>query len=147
MLASRTSYQCKSFMKNAAVERLLALHFGISRVLTDPPTSYSYIRYVSGLDRFPGSLPEWVELQRRYSMMMPPGGQPPGSMPMHGAPHIPGVYPPASLANDLLQRERERLERLGTSKTEDFIFAQCFDMTLPQVTGDFGVTDVSYIIM
>ena len=81
-----------------------------------------HVCYVSGLDRFPGSLPEWVELQRRYSMMMPPGGQPPGSMPMHGAPHIPGVYPPASLANDLLQRERERLERLGTAKTEELIF-------------------------
>ncbi|GAB1602297.1 arginine-glutamic acid dipeptide repeats protein-like isoform X1 [Argonauta hians] len=27
-------------------------------------------------------------------------------------PHIPGVYPPTSLANDLLARERERLERL-----------------------------------
>ena len=61
-------------------------------------------------------------------MMLPHGGQPPGSMPMHGAPHIPGVYPPASLANDLMQRERERLERLGASKTDSFILLPLMSM-------------------
>ena len=54
-------------------------------------------------------------------MLMPPGGQMPGSGPMHGGPHIPGVYPPASLANDLLHRERERLERLGMP-----VYITCF---------------------
>ncbi|KAK6177049.1 hypothetical protein SNE40_015234 [Patella caerulea] len=70
-----------------------------------------------GLDRLlpPGANPldpHWLELQRRY-------GYPPG-MAMVGHPgasgsggHIPGVYPPTSLANDLMQREREKLERLG----------------------------------
>ena len=43
--------------------------------------------------------PHWIELQRRFA------GLPPG--------HIPGVYPPSSLANDLIQRERERMERIG----------------------------------
>lgn len=58
--------------------------------------------------------PHWLELQRRY-------GYPPGAplVPAHtgssssSTPHIPGVYPPASLASDLMAREREKLDRLG----------------------------------
>ena len=52
--------------------------------------------------------PHWAELQRRYGPLPPSAGGPggPGS-------HIPGVYPPASLASDLMRQERERLERLG----------------------------------
>ena len=45
---------------------------------------------------------------------MPSGGLVPiqgGSHP--GNPHIPGVYPPSSLASDLLAREREKQDRLG----------------------------------
>ncbi|XP_074653813.1 uncharacterized protein LOC141907971 isoform X2 [Tubulanus polymorphus] len=67
-----------------------------------------------GFDRIPpggsaGSIdPHWLELQRRYG---PPGSLPPGAHPSQG--HIPGVYPPSSLASDLMARERERLERLG----------------------------------
>ncbi|KAK3581384.1 hypothetical protein CHS0354_016232 [Potamilus streckersoni] len=65
-----------------------------------------------GLDRMlpPGANPldpHWLELQRRYGY---PG------VPLGGASgnpaHIPGVYPPTSLASDLMARERERLERL-----------------------------------
>ena len=64
----------------------------------------------SGFDRLPPGAnpldPHWAEIQRRYGPLPHPGsGQ------QHS--HIPGVYPPASLASDLLQRERERLERLG----------------------------------
>ena len=44
-------------------------------------------------------------MQRRYVQSLGQAGLPPG--------HIPGVYPPASLASDLLARERERIERLG----------------------------------
>ena len=63
-----------------------------------------------GFDRMPpGTSPlEWAELQRLYGRHLPhhPGaGGPPG--------HIPGIYPPASLASDLIARERERIERLG----------------------------------
>ena len=38
------------------------------------------------------------------------GGPPPVSGP---GSHLPGVYPPVSLASDLLAREREKLDRLG----------------------------------
>lgn len=57
--------------------------------------------------------PQWLEFQRRY------GNLPPGALGHHGGPsgsHIPGVYPPSSIASDLMQRERERLERLGNEK-------------------------------
>ena len=47
--------------------------------------------------------PQWIELQRRFAN----GGGGPMS-------HMPGVYPPASITNDLIQRERERMERMGT---------------------------------
>ena len=62
----------------------------------------------SGFDRIPpGHLdPHFIELQRRMASL-PPGAHP------QGGSHIPGVYPPASLASDLIQRERERLDRLG----------------------------------
>ena len=63
----------------------------------------------SGFDRLPPGAnpldPHLIEMQRRYAASVGPGGLPPG--------HIPGVYPPASLASDLLARERERIERLG----------------------------------
>lgn len=49
-------------------------------------------------------------MQRRYASL---GHAPPGAGGPHPSGHIPGVYPPASLANDLVARERERLERLG----------------------------------
>ncbi|XP_076087373.1 uncharacterized protein LOC143057830 isoform X4 [Mytilus galloprovincialis] len=69
-----------------------------------------------GLERLlpPGANPmdpHWLEIQRRYGGY-PPSGQlmPPGQP---GGHHLPGVYPPTSLASDLMQRERERLERLG----------------------------------
>ena len=58
--------------------------------------------FFSGFDRLPPGAaidPQWIELQRRYA------GLPPG--------HIPGVYPPSSLASDLIQRERERMDRMG----------------------------------
>ncbi|KAL3861507.1 hypothetical protein ACJMK2_007536 [Sinanodonta woodiana] len=73
-----------------------------------------------GLDRMlpPGANPldpHWLELQRRYGY---PG------VPLGGASgnpaHIPGVYPPTSLASDLMARERERLERLGIPPTPHF---------------------------
>ena len=62
--------------------------------------------------------PHWLELQRRYNL---PGGLPPhhpgtpgSSLPVpYPATHLPGVYPPTSLASDLIARERERIERLG----------------------------------
>ena len=66
---------------------------------------------LAGFDRLaaaqgPQIDPQWLELQRRYASLGHPGGPP------HGA-HIPGVYPPASLASDLMRQERERIERLG----------------------------------
>lgn len=76
-----------------------------------------------GLERLlpPGTNPldpHWLELQRRFGY--PPGGlvlphSAPGSAATAGAGggHVPGVYPPVSLASDLIAREREKLERLG----------------------------------
>ena len=50
--------------------------------------------------------PHWLEIQRRYGHPLVPGGA--------GGSHIPGIYPPTSIASDLMARERDRLERLGT---------------------------------
>ena len=73
-----------------------------------------------GLDRLlpPGANPldpHWLEIQRRFAYppaaglpVLPHGG--PGG---GGANHLPGVYPPVSLAGELAAREREKLERLG----------------------------------
>ena len=74
------------------------------------------LRQISGLERLmpPGAGPmdpQLIDLQRRfYPGLGLPGGPTPGGS---GAHHIPGVYPPTSLASDLMQRERERLERMG----------------------------------
>lgn len=79
--------------------------------------------YLVGLERLlpPGAAsqmtdPSWLDLQRR--MGFPPGAG--GHLLPHGAPsvsaagaHLPGVYPPVSLASDLLARERDKLDRLG----------------------------------
>lgn len=70
----------------------------------------------SGLERLlpPGANsidPHWLEMQRRFAYpptglaVLPHGGG--------GANHLPGVYPPVSLAGELAAREREKLERLG----------------------------------
>ncbi|XP_064643016.1 arginine-glutamic acid dipeptide repeats protein-like [Lineus longissimus] len=68
-----------------------------------------------GFDRLPPTGnpidSHWLELQRRYAMAGQGGPLGPGGHP--GGQHIPGVYPPSSLASDLLARERERLERMG----------------------------------
>jgi hypothetical protein len=64
--------------------------------------------YILGLGLLPpGAMePYYTEMLKRY-------GLPPGAV--HGGfpQHLPMVYPPVSLANELLHRERERLERLG----------------------------------
>lgn len=65
---------------------------------------------ISGLDRLipPGANPldpHWLDIQRRFGPHMLPGGS--------GSSHLPGIYPPTSIASDLVARERERLERLG----------------------------------
>ncbi|KAK7486143.1 hypothetical protein BaRGS_00022609 [Batillaria attramentaria] len=79
-----------------------------------------------GLERLlpPGTNPldpHWLELQRRFGyppaaggLVLPPGA-PGGAATAAGAGggHVPGVYPPVSLANELVAREREKLERLG----------------------------------
>lgn len=62
-----------------------------------------------GFDRLPLD-PHWVEAQRRYAASIQQAG---AAQLGPGGSHIPGVYHPTSLANDLLQRERERIERLG----------------------------------
>lgn len=71
--------------------------------------------------------PHWLDM-RRFSY--PPTAtagplvqQSAGNSSSSNAPHIPGVYPPSSLANDLLARERERLERLGKSEFSFFLIA------------------------
>lgn len=55
-----------------------------------------------------------------------------GNSSSSNAPHIPGVYPPSSLANDLLARERERLERLGKSEFSVIAFFKKFSFTLQE---------------
>ncbi len=78
---------------------------------------------IPGFERLPSGAnplePGWIEMQRRYAHL-PPGtpGAPPGGPP--GPSHLPGVYPPASLASDLIQRERERIERLGKASVEKY---------------------------
>ena len=56
----------------------------------------------------PGANPlesHWLEIQRRYGHPLVPGAA--------GGSHLPGIYPPTSIASDLMARERDRLERLG----------------------------------
>jgi len=57
--------------------------------------------------------PVWVDYQRRFGPLGLPvgmqGGPPPG--------HIPGVYPPGPVTVDLIQRERDRMERMGMLAT------------------------------
>ena len=66
---------------------------------------------IAGFERLlpPGASPldspHWLELQRRYGHPLVPGAA--------GGSHIPGIYPPTSIASDLMARERDRLERLG----------------------------------
>ena len=71
-------------------------------------------RFFVGFERLPhaaGQLdPHWLELQRRYG----PGALPPGA-------HLPGVYHPASIASDMMQRDRERLDRLGEHAAHNVI--------------------------
>ncbi|XP_041377632.1 arginine-glutamic acid dipeptide repeats protein-like [Gigantopelta aegis] len=80
-----------------------------------------------GLERLmpPGANPldpQWLELQRRFGG----GGIPSGIVPIQGSghpgnPHIPGVYPPSSLASDLMAREREKQDRLGLQVSLPFL--------------------------
>lgn len=51
--------------------------------------------------------PQWLELQRRLA-----GAAAAGAGGVLGG-HLPGVYPPANITNDLIQREREKIERFG----------------------------------
>ena len=72
---------------------------------------------IIGFERLlpPGASPldsHWLELQRRYGHPLVPGAA--------GGSHIPGIYPPTSIASDLMARERERLERLGRFLTCSF---------------------------
>jgi hypothetical protein len=82
-----------------------------------PPSLY----FSEGFDRLAAAAaagqldPLWLaELQRRY---VTSGGPPPPPG------HIPGVYPPpqSNVAADLIQRERERIDR-GTDFHVSFIF-------------------------
>ncbi len=69
---------------------------------------------LSGFDRLPpGATPldsHLMEMQRRHNVAVAQAG---GLLPP--SPHLPGVYPPTSLTNDLIARERERIERIGRS--------------------------------
>lgn len=83
------------------MEHLLLPYLGLDRLL--PPGAANQL-----------TDPNWLDLQRR--MGFPPGSA--GHLLPHGGPggggsHLPGVYPPVSLASDLLAREREKLDRLG----------------------------------
>lgn len=63
--------------------------------------------------------PYWAEIMKKYSVL-------PGSFVGMPHQHLPGVYPPVSLASDLVNRERERLERHGvpTSHLPDQVIAE-----------------------
>lgn len=83
------------------MEHLLLPYLGLDRLL--PPGAANQL-----------TDPNWLDLQRR--MVFPPGTA--GHLIPHAGPsgagsHLPGVYPPVSLASDLLAREREKLDRLG----------------------------------
>uniref|UniRef100_A0A2C9KTE3 GATA-type domain-containing protein n=1 Tax=Biomphalaria glabrata TaxID=6526 RepID=A0A2C9KTE3_BIOGL len=82
------------------MEHLLLPYLGLDRLL--PPGAANQL-----------TDPNWLDLQRR--MVFPPGTA--GHLIPHAGPsgagsHLPGVYPPVSLASDLLAREREKLDRL-----------------------------------
>ncbi|XP_071147250.1 arginine-glutamic acid dipeptide repeats protein-like isoform X11 [Mytilus edulis] len=92
-----------------------------------------------GLERLlpPGANPmdpHWLEIQRRYGGY-PPSGQlmPPGQP---GGHHLPGVYPPTSLASDLMQRERERLERLDILQNDQMTGRMIYQIYSQRLTNE-----------
>lgn len=77
--------------------------------------------------------PQWLEFQRRY------GNLPPGALGHHGGPsgsHIPGVYPPSSIASDLMQRERERLERLDILRSDQMTGRMIYQICTQRLTNE-----------
>ncbi|XP_078335361.1 uncharacterized protein LOC111135789 isoform X2 [Crassostrea virginica] len=92
-----------------------------------------------GLERLlpphgPGPIdPQWLEFQRRY------GSLPPGALGHPGGPsgsHIPGVYPPSSIASDLMQRERERLERLDILRSDQMTGRMIYQICTQRLTNE-----------
>ncbi|XP_045161387.2 arginine-glutamic acid dipeptide repeats protein-like isoform X3 [Mercenaria mercenaria] len=84
-----------------------------------------------GLERLlpPGANPldpHWLEIQRRYGPHMLPGGS--------GSSHLPGIYPPTSIASDLMARERERLERLDMLQSEQMTSRMIYQIYTQRLT-------------
>ncbi|XP_021346869.1 arginine-glutamic acid dipeptide repeats protein-like isoform X2 [Mizuhopecten yessoensis] len=94
-----------------------------------------------GLDRIlphgPGMDSNWLELQRRFCQ---PGSHVLQSAANVGGPggghHIPGVYPPTSLASDLLQRERERMERLDILHSDQLTGRMIYQFYTQRLTNE-----------
>ncbi|XP_060073172.1 arginine-glutamic acid dipeptide repeats protein-like isoform X3 [Ylistrum balloti] len=94
-----------------------------------------------GLDRIlphgPGIDSNWLELQRRFC---PPGSHVLPSAANVGGPggghHIPGVYPPTSIASDLLQRERERMERLDILHSDQLTGRMIYQFYTQRLTNE-----------
>ncbi|XP_056008556.1 arginine-glutamic acid dipeptide repeats protein-like isoform X3 [Ostrea edulis] len=77
--------------------------------------------------------PQWLEFQRRY------GNYPPAALGHPGGPsgsHIPGVYPPSSIASDLMQRERERLERLDILRSDQMTGRMIYQICTQRLTNE-----------
>ncbi|XP_061189583.1 arginine-glutamic acid dipeptide repeats protein-like isoform X2 [Saccostrea echinata] len=77
--------------------------------------------------------PQWLEFQRRY------GSFPPAALGHPGGPsgsHIPGVYPPNSIASDLMQRERERLERLDILRSDQMTGRMIYQICTQRLTNE-----------
>ncbi|KAL4221663.1 hypothetical protein ACF0H5_019920 [Mactra antiquata] len=84
-----------------------------------------------GLDRLipPGANPldpHWLDIQRRFGPHMLPGGS--------GSAHLPGIYPPTSIASDLVARERERLERLDMLQSEQMTSRMIYQIYTQRLT-------------
>lgn len=84
--------------------------------------------------------PHWLDM-RRFSY--PPTAtagplvqQSAGNSSSSNAPHIPGVYPPSSLANDLLARERERLERLDILHSDHMTGRMIYEIYSQRLTNE-----------
>ncbi len=110
--ATTVCFWCISLQNTFGFKFVAVLVIELQVVVANILTQCNAIVFFAGFDRLPPGAtpldhPHLIEMQRRYlaSLAQPGAALPPG--------HIPGVYPPASLASDLIARERERMERIG----------------------------------
>ncbi|CAC5356970.1 RERE [Mytilus coruscus] len=78
--------------------------------------------------------PHWLEIQRRFGWLSSIRTVDATRQPWWPSP--PGVYPPTSLASDLMQRERERLERLDILQNDQMTGRMIYQIYSQRLTNE-----------